>query len=89
MIPNVMNTTEILEQLTEIFRQIFDNNAIVLTPETTAADIAEWDSFNHINIIVAVEVHFGIKFQTAETEELKNVCHLIELIQQKLEAQKR
>jgi acyl carrier protein len=83
-----MNTKEILEQLTEIFHQIFDDESIVLTPETTAADIADWDSFNHINIIVAVEEHFGIKFQTAETEELKNVGHLIELIQQKLEAEK-
>jgi len=89
MNPNVMNTKEILEQLTEIFHQIFDDESIVLTPEKTAADIADWDSFNHINIIVAVEEHFGIKFQTAETEELKNVGHLIELIQQKLEAEKR
>jgi acyl carrier protein len=80
---------QILEQLTEIFREIFDNNSIVLKPETTAQDIAEWDSFNHINIIVAVEVRFGIKFQTAETEELENVGHLVELIQRKLEAQKR
>jgi len=84
-----MNSTQILEQLTGIFRQIFDNDSIVLTPETTAADIAEWDSFNHINIIVSTEVHFGIKFQTAETEELRNVGHLVELIQQKLEAKKR
>ncbi len=79
-----MTNEEILAQLTGIFRQIFDDNSIVLTPETTAADIAEWDSFNHINIIVAVEESFGIKFQTAETEELKNVGHFVELIQKKL-----
>jgi acyl carrier protein len=83
-----MNSSQILEQLTEIFRQIFDNDSIVLTPETTAQDIAEWDSFNHINIIVAVEERFGIKFQTAETEELKNVGHLVELIGRKLEGRK-
>jgi acyl carrier protein len=81
-----MTTLEIQDQLTHIFRQIFDDPTIVLTPETTSNDIAEWDSFNHINIIVAVEEHFGIKFQTAETEELKNVGHLIELIEAKLEA---
>jgi len=84
-----MNSSLILQQLTDIFRQIFDNDSIVLAPETTAEDIAEWDSFNHINIIVAVEAHFGIKFQTAETEELKNVGHLVELIQRKLETQGR
>jgi acyl carrier protein len=83
-----MNTATILEQLTEIFRQIFDNDSIVLTPETTAGDIGEWDSFNHINIIIAVETHFGIKFQTAETEELHNVGSLIELIERKIEAKK-
>ena len=83
-----MTSSEILAQLTEILRQIFDDDSIVLTPETTAADIRDWDSFNHINIIVAVEMHFGIKFRTAETEEMKNVGHLVELVQQKLEAKK-
>ena len=84
-----MTDQEILEQLTGIFRQIFDDDAIELTPETTAADIGEWDSFNHINIIVASEEKFGIKFQTAETEELKNVGHLVELIQKKLASKGR
>ena len=79
-----MTDTEILQSLTTIFCQIFDDDTIVLTPETTASDIAEWDSFNHINIIVAVEEHFKIKFQTAETEELKNVGHFVNLIQLKL-----
>jgi len=83
-----MTASTILEQLTEIFRQIFDDDTIFLTPETTSSDIAEWDSFNHINIIVAVEARFGFKFQTAETEELKNVGHLIELIQRKIDAKK-
>ena len=83
-----MTKEDILQQLTEIFRQIFDDETILMTPENTAGDIAEWDSFNHINIIVATEEHFGIKFQTAETEELKNVGHLAELIQQKIDAKK-
>ena len=84
-----MTTQEILQKLTEIFRQIFDDDSIVLTLETTAADVADWDSFNHINVIVATEERFGIKFQTAETEELKNVGHLVELIRQKLAAGQR
>jgi acyl carrier protein len=83
-----MSDSEILKELTDIFRQIFDDDSIVLTPDTTGADVAEWDSFNHINIIVATEDHFGIKFQTAETEELKNVGNFVELIQQKLTAKK-
>jgi acyl carrier protein len=84
-----MTSTEILAQLTEIFREIFDNDSITLTPETTAEDVPEWDSFNHINIIVGVESHFGIKIQTAETEELKNVGHLVELIERKLKAKNK
>ena len=83
-----MTPEDILKALTAIFRQIFDDESIVLTPETTAADIGEWDSFNHINIIVATEERFGIKFQTAETEELKSVGHLVELIGRKLQAKK-
>ena len=83
-----MTDTEILQALTGIFRQIFDDDTIVLKPEMTAADVADWDSFNHINIIVAVEQHFKIKFQTAETEEMKNVGHLVELIQRKITAGK-
>jgi acyl carrier protein len=84
-----MTPDAILEQITAIFRELFDDDTIVLTRETTAEDIADWDSFNHINIIVGVESHFGIKFQTAETEELKNVGHLVDLVERKLEAKKK
>ena len=55
----------------------------------TAADVPEWDSFNHINLIVAIETRFKIKFQTAELEQLHTVGHLAELIEQKLAAQGR
>ena len=48
--------------------------------QTTAENVEEWDSFNHINIVVAVEARFGVKFLTAEIEELKNVSDLVDLI---------
>ena len=79
-----MTDDEILHQITIIFRQIFDNETLTLTPQTTAQDIAEWDSFNHINILVAVECHFGIKFNIAEVENVKNIGDMMELIQKKL-----
>ncbi|MFT4113453.1 acyl carrier protein [Silvibacterium sp.] len=79
-----MTTEQIYSQLTEIFRDLFDDESIVLTPETTATDIPGWDSFNHINLLVAAEVRFGIKFKTAETESLRNVGHLVEIIETKL-----
>jgi acyl carrier protein len=84
-----MTTTAIHEQLTEIFRDTFDDDQISLTPQMTAADIEEWDSFNHITLIVATETIFKIKFQTSEVESLKNVGHFEELIARKLQAQKR
>lgn len=73
----------IYDGLNEIFRDIFGDDTISLGPETTAADIPEWDSFNHINIIVAVESRFGIKFSTVEVEALKNVGDMAALIGRK------
>ncbi|HEV2645921.1 MAG TPA: acyl carrier protein [Acidobacteriaceae bacterium] len=84
-----MQTDDIYAQLTPIFRDLFDEDSLVLTPELTAADVPEWDSFNHINLIVAVEARFGIKFQTAELEQMHTVGHLVDLIGAKMAAQGR
>ncbi len=81
-----MDTASLYRQLTEIFREVFDDDSIVLTPETTAADIHDWDSVNHVNLIVAIEVRMKIKFKTIEVESLHNVGHLVSLIEQKLNA---
>jgi len=81
-----MTQENILQQLTEIFHEIFDDDTIVLTSATTAADIAEWDSMNHVSLIVTVESRFRIKFQTAEVESLKNVGDLEAAIAKKLAA---
>ncbi len=84
-----MQQSEIYAQLTAIFHDLFDDDSIVLTPQLTAADVPDWDSFNHINLIVAVESRFKIKFQTAELEQLHTVGHLAGLIAAKLAAQGR
>ena len=84
-----MQQQDIYAQLTTIFHDLFDDDTIVLTPGLTVAGIPEWDSFNHINLIVAVESRFGIKFQTAELESMHTVGHLADLIQSKLAAQGR
>ena len=80
-----MTTEQIYSRLTDIFRDLFDDDSLVLKPETTAADIPGWDSFNHINLLVAAEAAFGIKFMTAETESLHNVGHLVQVIEEKLQ----
>lgn len=84
-----MQQQEIYSQLTAIFHDLFDDDSLVLTPGVTAADVPEWDSFNHINLIVAIESRFKIKFLTAELEQLHTVGHLADLIGQKLAAQGR
>jgi acyl carrier protein len=79
-----MQTNEIYDRLTNLFRELFADDAIVLTPQTTANDIEGWDSFNHISVIVAVETRFGVKMTTAELEGLANVGALVAAIESKL-----
>ncbi len=79
-----MNTDQIYSQLTDIFRDVFDDETLVLTPEMTANDVSEWDSLNHINLITAIEIRFKIKFKTAELEALRNVGQLVEVISKRL-----
>lgn len=79
-----MTQEQIYAQLTDIFRDVFDDETLVPTAEMTAADVKEWDSFNHINLIVATEARFGIKFKTAELETLQSVGHLVSVIHSKV-----
>lgn len=78
-----MNSAKIYGQLTDIFHEVFEDQSIVPTPEMKASDVPEWDSLNHINLMVAVEARFKIKFKTAELESLRNVGHLVEMIEKK------
>jgi acyl carrier protein len=75
-----MTEAEIYRTLTGIFCDVFDLTSIVLTPEMTAQDVPEWDSVNHITLVVETERVFGIKFRTTEIEDLKNVGDLVRLI---------
>ncbi len=84
-----MQQEEIYSKLTEIFRDVLDVDSLVLTPDLTAASVPEWDSFNHIHLVVAVEAQFKIKFQTAELESIRSVEHFVEVIQAKMAAQGR
>ena len=79
-----MNTEQIYSQLTGIFHEVFEDQSVIPTPELKASDVEEWDSLTHINLIVAIEARFKIKFKTAELESLRNVGHLVEIIQKKV-----
>jgi len=74
---------EIYTRLNAVFREIFDDDRIIVTPDLTAEDISEWDSLNHIRLMLAVQKTFGAKFAAAEISNLKNVADLVKLIQAK------
>ena len=76
-----MNTAE---RLTKAFRKAFDNDLIELTPATTADEIEEWDSFTHINLIIAIELEFGIEFKQNEIQSFANVGELMRCIEMRL-----
>jgi len=71
---------EIYERLTEVFQDVFDDDSITISPETTADDIEDWDSLMHITLISAVESEFGIRFAMKEVSTMKNVGEMAELI---------
>ena len=79
-----MTDDEICARLNAIFRDVFENETLTVTAATSAKDIAPWDSFNHINILVASEMRFGVRFTSAEVETLNNVGDFVRLIQEKL-----
>jgi acyl carrier protein len=74
----------ITDDLTSVFREVFNNPGIVLSPEQTANDIEGWDSFSHINLIIAVESKFNIQFKQREALGFKNIGELIKNIETKL-----
>ena len=74
----------ILSALEEIFRDVFDDKALVLTKETSAEDIEDWDSLAQINIIAACEAEFGIKFDLNEIVNINSVGDLLDIIEGKL-----
>ena len=79
----MLTISEVLKEATEVFKDILDNDDIILSPETTADDIEEWDSLSHIQLIVALEKRFRIKFTTAEITSYKNVGQMAESIVRK------
>lgn len=75
-----MEKNQILKQLEEVFRSVFDDEQIVLTPETTAEDIEDWDSLTHIQLVVAIEKSFHVKFTAREIMEWPNIAAIIDSI---------
>lgn len=79
-----MTRKEIFEGLNEVFRDVFDDEDITVEEATTADDIDDWDSLEHINLIVAVEKKFGMKFTMGEVSGMKNVGEMADIIEKRI-----
>ena len=75
-----MSREEVFEKLNEVFQDVFDDDSITVTDVTTADDIEEWDSLEHINLIAAVEQELGIKFNMGQIVSMKNVGEMVDII---------
>jgi len=71
---------DVYERLNEVFRQVFDDDSITVNDETTSDDIEDWDSFEHINLIVAVEEEFSFKIPMSKVSTMKNVGEMVDII---------
>jgi acyl carrier protein len=78
-----MTEQEIYSVLTAIFREVFASDTLTVSGRTDSTQIAGWDSFAQINIIVAAEARFGVRFRSREAQGLQNVADLVRLIQLK------
>ena len=75
-----MNNNEILTRLNEVFRDVFGDSSLSVNENTTSADIEDWDSLEHINLIAAVENEFGPRFKMREVSGMKNVGEMLAII---------
>lgn len=75
-----MTREEVYERLNKVFREVFDDDSITVKNETTADDIEDWDSFEHINLIVAIEEEFSFKIPMGKVVTMQNVGEMADII---------
>ena len=79
-----MTHEEVMKIVTGIFRDVFDDDALVIEDSTNSSDIEDWDSLEHIALIVSMEKEFNLKFDLQEVNRLENVGEMVDLIISKL-----
>ncbi len=75
-----MTRDEIFEQITDIFRDVFDDDELEIGEETNSEDIEDWDSLEHIELVINMEKRFSLKFNVKEVNKLENVGQMVDLI---------
>lgn len=79
-----MDQREVFDRLNRVFREVFDDETIRVTPKTTADDIDDWDSLEHITLIFAVEREFRMKFKMGEISSMKNVGEMARIVTERM-----
>jgi acyl carrier protein len=74
------------DRLTKVFRMVFQDESLQLKPSTTSDDVEGWDSLSHINLLIAIEIEFGIEFKQNEIQAFANVGELEKRIEEKMSA---
>jgi acyl carrier protein len=85
---SALSRADVYARLQDVFRDVFDDPEIVLTPQTTSADIPEWDSLNQIKIIIGCEKIFAVRLKPREINALENVDEMVDHLMSALAAQK-
>jgi len=71
---------EVFEKVTEIFKDVFDDDELVISDSTNSDDIEDWDSLEHISLVVSMEKEFNLKFDIKAVNKLENVGQMVDLI---------
>ena len=79
-----MSREEIMKRVTDIFRDVFDDEELMISDSTNSDDIEDWDSLEHISLIISMEKEFGLKFDIKEVNKLENVGQMVDMIRDKL-----
>ena len=80
----MLSSSEILDQVNSVIKIVLDNDAIRVNENSTADEIDEWDSLSHIQLVVAIEKHFKIRFNSKEIQGWKNIGELMDSISSKI-----
>lgn len=80
-----MSREEIMEKVNEIFRDVFDDEELIITDSTNSDDIEDWDSLEHISLIISMEKEFDMKFDIKEVNKLENVGQMVDMIKAKMD----
>ena len=75
-----MNRNDAAAILVNVFRDVFDDDSLTINDNTTSADVEDWDSIEHINLVAAVEAEFGMKFRMREVSGMKNVGEMLDIV---------